>query len=37
MKYQASLPEHNDNVTPGHPLKDFALILAGLSAAVVVG
>ena len=37
MKYQASLPEHNDNVTPGHPLKDFVLILAGLSAAVIVG
>ncbi|MEW7848372.1 M48 family metallopeptidase [Massilia aurea] len=37
MRYQASLPEHNDNVTPGHPLKDFVLILAGLSAAVFVG
>lgn len=37
MKYQASLPEHNDNVTPGHPLKDFVLILAGLSAAILVG
>jgi Zn-dependent protease with chaperone function len=37
MKYQASLPEHNDNVTPGHPLKDFVLILIGLSAAVLVG
>ena len=37
MKYQASLPGHNDNLSPGHPLKDFALILAGLSAAILVG
>lgn len=37
MKYQAALPEHNDNLTPGHPLKDFMLILAGLSAAILAG
>lgn len=37
MKYQASLPERNDNISDEHPLKDFLLILAGLSAAVLVG
>ena len=30
MKYQPVLPEHNDNVAPQHPLKDFAVILAWL-------
>lgn len=37
MKYQASLPEHNDNISHEHPLKDFLLILAALSALVVAG
>lgn len=37
MKYQASLPEHNDNVSHEHPLKDFMLILAGLSALILAG
>lgn len=37
MKYKASLPEHNDNISHEHPLKDFALILAALSMAVLVG
>lgn len=32
MKYQASLPQHNDNVSHEHPLKDFLLILSGLLA-----
>ena len=32
MKYQASLPQHNDNVSHEHPLKDFLMILAGLAA-----
>jgi predicted Zn-dependent protease len=36
MKYQPSLPRHNDNVSDEHPLKDFVLILAGLSLAVLV-
>lgn len=31
MKYQASLPKHNDNVSHEHPLKDFLLILSGLA------
>lgn len=37
MKYQASLPEHNDNISHEHPLKDFLLILAALSVLVVAG
>lgn len=37
MKYQASLPEHNDNISHEHPLKDFILILLGLSLAVLAG
>lgn len=31
MKYRASLPQHNDNVSHEHPLKDFLLILSGLA------
>lgn len=37
MKYQASLPQHNDNISHEHPLKDFVLILLGLSLAVLAG
>lgn len=33
MKYQPSLPPDNDNISPEHPLKDFAVILAWLAAA----
>ena len=32
MKYQPSLPSHNDNVAQEHPLKDFLKILTGLAA-----
>ncbi len=32
MNYQPSLPEHNDNVTPQHPVKDFFVILGWLLA-----
>lgn len=32
MKYQPSLPGHNDNVSHEHPLKDFAVILGWLLA-----
>lgn len=32
MKYTAALPEHNDNVSHEHPLKDFFLLLAALVA-----
>lgn len=37
MKYHASLPENNDNISHEHPLKDFLLILAGLSLALLAG
>jgi Zn-dependent protease with chaperone function len=37
MKYQASLPRHNDNISHEHPLKDFLLILLALSVAVLAG
>lgn len=36
MKYQPSLPEHNDNVSHQKPLREFLLILAGLSALALV-
>ena len=29
MKYRAALPEHNDNVSHEHPLKEFFVLLAG--------
>lgn len=32
MKYQPSLPEHNDNVSHDRPLREFFLLLAGLAA-----
>ncbi len=34
MDYQPSLPEHNNNVSHQHPLREFALILSGL---IVIG
>lgn len=37
MKYQGGLPQHNDNVSHEHPLKDFLLILLALSLAVLAG
>lgn len=37
MKYSPSLPEHNDNVSQEHPLKDFLRILAGLAALMMLG
>lgn len=36
MKYQPALPEHNDNVSHEHPLKDFLLILSALAAVAVL-
>lgn len=33
MKYQPSLPEHNDNISDQHPLKDFLVIGLWLLAA----
>ncbi|RZA32880.1 MAG: M48 family metallopeptidase [Lysobacteraceae bacterium] len=37
MKYRAALPQHNDNISHEHPLKDFLLILLALSLAVLAG
>jgi Zn-dependent protease with chaperone function len=37
MKYQPSLPNHNDNVAQEHPLKDFLKILTGLAALALLG
>ena len=31
MDYQAKLPEHNDNISHEHPLKEFAVLLCGVS------
>lgn len=36
MKYQPSLPKHNDNISPEHPLKDFVLVLSSLALAAVL-
>ncbi|MDQ1923588.1 M48 family metallopeptidase [Massilia pseudoviolaceinigra] len=36
MKYQPSLPEHNDNVSYEHPLKDFIVIAGWLLAATLL-
>ncbi|GJL54917.1 MAG: hypothetical protein NPIRA02_20490 [Nitrospirales bacterium] len=30
MKYQSSLPEHNDNVSHQHPVREFALLMLGV-------
>ncbi len=31
VEYRASLPEQNDNVSHNHPLKEFAILLSGVS------
>ncbi|MDQ1831805.1 M48 family metallopeptidase [Massilia scottii] len=36
MKYQPSLPDHNDNVSYEHPLKDFIVIAGWLLAGTVL-
>lgn len=36
MEYHPGLPQHNDNVTPGHPLKDFVWILALVAGVSVI-
>lgn len=36
MKYQPSLPAHNDNVSHEHPLKDFLVIIGWLLAAAAL-
>ena len=37
MKYQPSLPSHNDNVSQEHPLKDFLSILSRLAVLALLG
>lgn len=37
MKYQPSLPAHNDNVSEENPLKDFVVILGWLLAVAALG
>jgi predicted Zn-dependent protease len=32
MQYRPSLPEHNDNVSHNHPIKEFAILLSGVTA-----
>ena len=31
-EYRPGLPEHNDNVSHNHPLKEFAILLSGVTA-----
>ena len=31
-EYRPGLPEHNDNVSHNHPLKEFAVLLSGVTA-----
>ena len=37
MKYQPSLPEHNDNVSHQRPVREFFVLIAGVSLFVVIG
>ncbi len=36
MKYEPALPEHNDNVSHEHPLKEFVILLLGTVAVLLV-
>ena len=36
MKYQPSLPEHNDNISHQHPVREFAILMLGALALVVM-
>jgi beta-barrel assembly-enhancing protease len=36
MQYQAKLPKHNSNVSQSSPLKEFATLLAGIGAVLLV-
>lgn len=36
MNYQPSLPEHNDNVSHEHPLKEFSILVLGTVAIVLI-
>ncbi|MDH5427407.1 MAG: M48 family metallopeptidase [Nitrospirota bacterium] len=37
MKYQPSLPEHNDNVSHQHPVREFFILMAGVLSFVLIG
>lgn len=37
MNYQPSLPEHNDNVTHQHPVREFFILMAGVLGFVLIG
>jgi Zn-dependent protease with chaperone function len=37
VKYQPSLPEHNDNVSHQHPVREFFMLLAGVLVFVLIG
>ncbi len=37
MNYQPSLPEHNDNVSHQHPVREFFILVTGVLAFVVIG
>ncbi|WP_447968564.1 M48 family metallopeptidase [Nitrospira sp. M1] len=36
MKYQPSLPEHNDNISHQHPVREFVILLLGVLGLVVL-
>ncbi len=36
MKYQPSLPEHNDNVSHHHPVREFVILIFGVVGLVVI-
>ena len=37
MNYQPSLPEHNDNVSHQHPVREFFVLITGVLAFVLIG
>jgi Zn-dependent protease with chaperone function len=37
VKYQPSLPEHNDNVSHQHPVREFFMLVAGVLVFVLIG
>lgn len=36
MNYQPSLPEHNDNISHEHPLREFFILISGVVAIVLI-
>ena len=36
MRYQPSLPQDNNNISPTHPLKEFATLLAGMLGILIL-